>query len=359
MSILTPSPSGERKEINLAVIKTGAKDFLDFLDSSKEVFYAYLYHRTGSQKAAQTLMSSVYSDVLVRTMSLWWFGTLNLRLLLDRADKAIAEQPTKDADIDRVYIGSLPWLSADERRSVSSLHDTLWSLPLPSQRLMILCVLIGLSNEQIAGHLSMPVAEVTAQIASANALLLERWQPRAELAEKLGSLIFVPSLDLRSETELRSVMVEKYSALRLRRTQWVIVGGIFAVLSNVIVASVLAFAVVTQPPTSLQGTRTQVASLDAVLLNRRMELSDAKDSVRASFREAQRITAYSVSRDFTELGLSSALETLTAEQAQEKDVGRLQKLLERARTAMAPIVRIALEGVRAMLAAGLRSTVVQ
>lgn len=351
MSIIPSLIPGERKEINLAMIKTGAKDFLDFLDASKEVFHAYLYHRTGSEKAAREILTGIYSSVLVRTMSLWWFGALNLRLLLDRADRALAEQPAKEADIDRVYIASFPWLTAAQRTSLAGLHDALWSLPPASQRLLILSMLVGLSDERIAGHLSMPLAEVTAQIAVAKKLLLERWHPVPELAEKLGSLIFVPSLDLKSETELRFAMVEKYNALRLRRYQWVIIGGFFAVMSNVIVASVLAFAVVTQPPTSLRGVRMQVASLDAVLLNRQLELSDADDSVRASFRESQRIAAYSVSRDFTELGLSSALEALTAEQKQEEKVDRLQKLLEHARTAMAPILRIALEGLRAMLAA--------
>lgn len=338
-------PATDRKGIDLPVLKKGAKDFLDFLDGSKEIFYAYLYHRTGSEALAKTLLTDIYSDVLVRTMSFWWFGTLSMRLLLDRADTAIVRQSTNDADIDRVYVASLPWLSDPERKSVSILHDALWSLPLPSQRLMILGVLIGLSDEHIAGVLSMPVADSVTQIALAKDLLLQRWQPLAELSGQLGSLIFVPSLDLRSETQLRFTLVEKYSALRLRRTQWVIIGGLFAIMSNVIVASVLAFAVVTQPTTSLKGARMQVASLDAVLLRRQRERSDAKRSVVATFRESQRIAAYSVARNLTELGLASALEALTSEQEQEKEIDRLQKLLERARTALAPIIQIAFQNI--------------
>lgn len=328
------------KEIDLAVIKRGVRDFLDFLDSSKEVFYAYLYHRTGSEKAARTLLTEIYSDILVRSLSFWWFRRLTMRLLLDHADKAIARQPTEDADIDRVYVASFPWLTATERTSVSSLHDALWSLPLPRQRLVILRVLVGLSDERIAELLSMP-ADTRAQIGLAKDLLLQRWQPVPELAGKLGSLVFVPPLDLQSETQLRSTLTEKYHSLRSRRTQWIIIGGLFAVMSNVIVASVLAFAVVTQPPTSLKGARTQMASLDAVLLKRQMELSDAKKSITAAFQESQRIAAYSVSRDLTVLGLSPALESLLSEQEQEKEVDRLQELLENVRTALAPVIRVA------------------
>jgi signal transduction histidine kinase len=90
-----------------------------------------------------------------------------------------------------------------------------------------------------------------------------------------------------------------------------------------------------------------------------MELGDAKRSVAATFRESQRIAAYSVTRNLTELGLASALESLVEEQEQEKEIGRLQKLLERARTAMAPIIHVALEHVRTVLAAALGRTVVQ
>ncbi len=352
-----------RKGLDLAVIKKGAKDFLEFMDASKEVFYAYLYHRTGSEKVARTLLSEIYVDTLSRAMSLWWFGTLGLKLLLDHADHAVTEQSLGEADLDKVYVPSLVWLTDTERVSAATLHDALWTLPAPAQRLLILSLFVGLSDARIAEVFSISANDVTSQLVTAKELLLTRWQPTPELATKLQSLVFVPSLDLQSETNLRFNMVEKYNSLRLRKYQWVILAGLFAVMSNVIVASVLAFAVITEPPTSLRGTRTQVASLDAVLINRELQLADAKRSVAASFREAQRVAAFDVSRDFTSLGLASALEALKSQQDQESEVNRLQKLMQRARTAMAPILiphlQLAMQEVRAILAAGPQSQTVR
>ncbi len=108
---VTVSQEPGRKGLDLAVIKKGAKDFLDFMDGSKEVFYAYLYHRTGSQKLAQTLLSEIFIDTLTRAMSLWWFGTLSLKLLLDRADQVIGHESAAEADLDAVYLPSLVWLT--------------------------------------------------------------------------------------------------------------------------------------------------------------------------------------------------------------------------------------------------------
>ncbi len=142
----------------------------------------------------------------------------------------------------------------------------------------------------------------------------------------------------------------------MRRYQWVILAGLFAVLSNVVVASVLAFAVITVPPTSLKATRSELGSLDAVLLKRQIAISNAKGSVIATFRETQRIAAFSATRNFTSLGLATALEALTSEQDQEAEVNRLMKLMEKAKTAFAPIIEhnmlIAMQDIRAILAAG-------
>lgn len=332
------SAEGERKALDLAVLKRGAKDYLDFLDTTKEIFYGYLYHRTGSADLAKTILGEIYLDVLVRAMSLWWFGTLNLKLLLDSADQALKDRDVVAADLGTVYLPSLVWLSEVERASVGTMHDALWSLPKDAQRLLILSMLVGLSDERIAQILRVPQSDVTSKLTTAKDFLLTRWQPTSDVAAKLQSLVFVPALDIRSETQLRFSVVEKYNALRFRRYQWVILGGLFAVMSNVIVASVLAFAVVTAPPSSLRGVRTQVASLDAVLLKRQMAIDDARGSIAASFKEAQRLAAYDVSRDFTALGLASALESLSAQQDQEAEVDRLIQLMQRAQTAMAPVL---------------------
>ena len=336
---LSAVSEANRKGIDLAMIKKGAKDFLDFLDASKEMFYAYLYHRTGSATLAKTLMQEIYLDVLMRAMSLWWFGTLRLTLLLDHAERAIHEAALRESDLDRIYLPTLSWLSEAERACVGVLHDALWTLPAQAQRLLIFSLFIGLSDARIAEVFSMKPEDVASQLATSKDLLLGRWQPIPELVTKLQSLVFVPSLDIGSETTLRFSVVEKYNALRFRRYQWVIIGGLFAVMSNVIVASVLAFAVITQPPTSLRGVRMQVASLDAVLLQRQMELSDTRNAVRAMFAESQRIAAYAATRDLTALGLASALESLQLHQESDSEVNRLMELLQKARTAMEQLAK--------------------
>jgi hypothetical protein len=98
-----PTPiEAEHKVLDLAVLKKGAKDYLTFVDDTKELFYAYLYHRTGSLGTAQTLMSELYLDVLSRAMSLWWFGSLSLSLLIETADKALGKTMAgSEADLDR------------------------------------------------------------------------------------------------------------------------------------------------------------------------------------------------------------------------------------------------------------------
>ena len=323
----------DRKALDLAVIKKGTKDYLDFLDSTKETFFAYLYHRTGSMELAKTLMSEIYLDTLSRAMSFWWFGGLSFRALLDSAERALAQKDLGNADVDSVYLPTLNWLAGDEKKAVGELHESLWTLPHAAQQLLILSLLVGLSDEKMANVLRLPIDTLKDQLRTAKEMLFTRWQSGSSLGQKLESLVFMPSLDLTAETALRMSVVEKYNALRFKRYQWVIIGGLFAVLSNVIVASVLAFAVIIQPPTSLMGTRTQVASLDALLLQRDIAVSDSKLSLAASFKEAQRIAAYDVSRDLTNLGLASALESLQSQQDQEAEVNRLIKLMQRAATA--------------------------
>ncbi len=342
----------EQKGIDLAVIKRGAKDYLEFVDDTKETFFAYLYHRTGSLKLSQTLLGEVYISVLGHAMSLWWFGALGLKLLLDAADKIIAEHGAEEADIDHVYIPTLTWLQPEERTAVSSFHDVLWSLPKGGQRLIVLSLLIGLTEERIGQALGVPQESLKQDLATAKDMLITRWQPPPSVIGKLQSMVFVPGLDIAGETSLRFSIVEKYNAVRFRRYQWVILGGLFAVLSNVIVASVLAFVVIVQPPTSLRSTRAQVASLDALVLSRDMEVAATRQSLKDSLLESQKIAAYDVSRSLTAVGLGTALEALKAEQSNEKQVDKVIELLKRAQTAMQPILEIAWQSVPAMVAIG-------
>jgi DNA-directed RNA polymerase specialized sigma24 family protein len=338
------------KGIDLAILKRGAKDYLDFLDATKEAFFAYLYHRTGSLKAAQEVLSEVYVESLSKSMSIWRLGSLTFQSLLDAADKSLHAKDTVAADIDSVFLAHVPWLNAQERSSASSLHDALWSLPVQAQRLLILSLFIGLPASRIADTLGKETSDIEGEMQTATELLLSRWQPLTSLREKLHEFVFLPSLDINFETTLRFHVVEKYTALRFRRAQWVILGGLFAVLSNVIVASVLAVAVVTQPPTSVRGTQRQLASMDALLLQRQIALQTAQQSVTASFRETQRIVAHDVTRDFTTLGLAVALESLMEQQSQEDEVHRLLNVLKSAEVALKsgshPVLMAQMQSVR-------------
>lgn len=328
------------KLLDLAISKRDAADYLDFLDATKEAFFGYLYHRTGSMELARTLLREVYLDQLARAMSFWRFGGVTLKALLDRADHAVRGRSSTASDLDSTYLKSLPWCTDEEKKSVATLHDALWTLPRMAQELLILSLLVGLPNEKIALSLRLPLETLEQKLQAAKELLLARWQPPKSLLMKLNSLAFIPGLDLRFETTLRMSVVEKYNALRFRRYQWVVIGGLFAVLSNIIVASVLAFAVVVEPPTTLRGTRAEVASMDALLLSREISMSKMNRSLAASFVEARRIVAYDVTRDFTGLGLAAALESLQHEQVQESEVNRLIQLMKRARVAIVETGRI-------------------
>lgn len=326
------------KAIDLAVLKRGAKDYLEFLDATKEAFFAYLYHRTGSLSAAESILSDVYVDSLGRSMSLWRMGSLTFKSLLDAADKLLRDADIVAADIDTVYLQSLPWLDDGDRTSVGTLHDALWSLPVAGQRLLILSLFVGLPIKRIAAAVGKSTDAIEEELKTATDLLLTRWQPSDTTKEKMNALMFIPGLDIQFETKLRFHVVEKYSALRFRRAQWVILGGLFAVLSNVIVASVLAFAVITTPPTSTFGVQRELASMDAILLQRQIALNDTRQSLSASFEESKRIVAHDTARDFTILGLAVALEALKEGETMQRRVDEILQIIESAgRTAMLPV----------------------
>jgi DNA-directed RNA polymerase specialized sigma24 family protein len=336
-----PTPiEAEHKVLDLAVLKKGAKDYLTFVDDTKELFYAYLYHRTGSLGTAQTLMSELYLDVLSRAMSLWWFGSLSLSLLIETADKALGKTMAgSEADLDRVFIPNLAWLTDEEKHGVSSLHESLWTLAVADQRLLILSILMGFSTDRVAAALGMKQQVAEQALSQATQKLLAAWQPSDSLKTKLQSLVFVPDLDIRRETNLRFAVVEKYNALRMRKYQWVVAGAFLAVFSNLVVAGVLAFVVVVQSPTSLRGARTEVAALDALLLKREIAGFEAKKSLTALAPQAQGLAAYDTTRQMTSLGLSAALGAFEQQGTNEVEVDKLIKLLERASTASVPAAR--------------------
>ena len=323
-----------RKGIDLAVIRRGARDYLEFLDTTKETFFAFLYHRTGSSAVARTLLADVYTEVLSRAMSLWWFGALTMRTLLDAAERALRSRTAEAADLDQTYLPALPWFTESEKSSVATLHDALWSLPLPAQRLVILSLLLGLPEDRIAEATGLKRETVAEHTGIARELLLARWQPPAEVRAKLASLVFLPSIDVAAETSLRLAIVEKYNALRFRRYQWVVLAGLFAVMSNVIVAGLIIFTVVVAPPTSLRTTRTQVASLDAVLLERRAAAGRLRSAGDQLTTEARRLAAHDAASSLTDVGLSAARSALTERRSEERDLAPILRSLRAASLAL-------------------------
>lgn len=329
------TPYGKR--IGLAVVKRGAKDYLEFLDATKEAFYAYLYHRTGSVTLAQTVMGEVFLSSLTKSMSLLRIGGLTFRSLLDTADIALRDRDIAPSDIDSVYLQNLPWLTSEDRSSVSSLHEALWTLPIAAQRILILSILVGFPVERTAEALGQQADRVREELETAKDLLFTRWQPTAAVRLKIDSVAFVPGIDIRAETQLRFQVVEKYSALRFRRAQWVILGALFAALSNVIVASTIAFAVVTQP--TLRHERLELAGMDALLTQRELAVQEARQSLTASSKEARRIVAHTSTRDFTSLGLAVGLKVFQEESVQEEAAESLIDRLKQLTARLAPIVK--------------------
>lgn len=313
---------------------------LAFVDASYDVLYAYAAHRTGSHAAAGAIIDAVLMETCSRSMAFWWFGTLNIASALRAVDQMIASRASERSDVAEEYAKSIPWFTtAEDKASIAALHDALWTQPTVAQRLIVLSLLVGLSPAAIAKDLRMQPATVEAQLAKAIESFVATWQPAPAVRSKLDSLVFLPTSGADRVAALRQALTQKYSSLKFRSYQWAIVGGIFAVLSNVIVASVLAFAVVTQPPATLRGVRMQVASLDAVLIERDMRAEQVRQSVDRQLREVRRLAATDATRKLTDVGLGIARDALQQEQRQEKVITDLQALMRRAATAMAPIMR--------------------
>lgn len=309
-AIALPSQE-EHKLIDLAVVKKGARDYLSFLDETKEVLFAYLYHRTGSLKTAQTLMIDVYLDMLKLALAPWWFGMLTMRSLIRRAERFIANAgQLGEADIATVYLPTLAWLAPEEQASAALLHENLWTLSPEDQRVFILSVLIGLPPERMAQILNERESLVEAELERARLLLFGRWQPVDGVKHRLSSLVFVPAMDIARETALRFSIVEKYNALRLRSYQWMIAGGMVALFSNFLIAGVLAFVVITQPPTSLRSARTQVAGLDALLIRRQEQRVVLDRSIATLAQESKGLAAYNAQDQFTEIGIGATRDAL-------------------------------------------------
>ncbi len=314
---------------------------MTFVDQTKEIVYAYLYHRCGSETMASKLLAEVYMSMVSKTLSYVWFGSLSLHTALKQADKAIAEQQELGiADLDRVYLPNLHLVSPKQQSTASTLHEALWTLRPADQRLLVLSLLVGLSERQIATICTMELRQCHATIEQATARLFSRWEPGEGIQSFLRSLVFVPALNLTKEAALRTAIFEKYSSLRMRRYQWVILGGLFAVLSNVVVASVLAFAVTTQPPTSLKSVRQQVASLSAVALQREAESNQPTYEVAKFYQQAQKVVAFAIASDVNDLALRKAHEALKPQKRstasrQEQDRRAAHASLIKAKTNLA------------------------
>lgn len=309
--------------ITLPIFGGDARDYLDVLDETSGILFGYLYHRSGSIKLARTLLSELYLSMLPRSMSSLWFRRLRTRDLFAEADRMLADYAEHPSDIDKVYLPSLYWMSADEHLSVSSMHDALWSLPARQQRLLTLTMFVGVSAGRIAEIEGATNEAITAETDAARKALLERWQPTESLLTKLQSLVFAPNLSIADERSLRSDIIAKYSAMRMRRYQWVITAGFVTVLANFIVAGVFAFAVVTEPSASLKKSGKQLAAIDAALQLKRMESLDAKHLLTRFYKQTQTVGEQYTVRELNAIGAAVAGE----EVRRQREMGGQMKTL--------------------------------
>ncbi len=311
---------------------TGSIDvYLDFFRHTHDVFFAYVYHRTGSLQRAEEILSSVYIDLLSKTLSFWWFQSTDLSTLVRLAESHIHASSSLSVDIETVYVPSVPWGGEEEdRSSVSSLHEALWSLPAQEQALLTFTLLVGLSADDSADALRLSKQSILTRIEQARSHFLERWSPSQSVSLHLSDLAFLPSMHTSTVVSLEDALTLKAQQLHVRTMQWVMIGTVFAVLSNVIVASVLAFAVITQPPTSLHQTQRQLASLDRLLLEREQTLSRARESLSLQMTEAQRLDAQRAVRSLTHLGLSVSRDALLEQQQKEEKTKAVLQILDRA-----------------------------
>ena len=309
-------------------------ELAQFIQDSSEIFFGYAYHRTGSMGLARQLVQEVYLDVVAKAASFWWARHVRIAMLFDRMDQILEKTAAAEADLDRVYIPTLTWFSAKEREEMSGLHDAIWTLPLREQKLIILSLLLAVPNDRIAFILGENPDRIQQEIKNACDKLVQTWNPSENVRSQLGSLVFEPSLSQDDLQALMLVVMETTTARKFRSLQWVIIAGVFAVVSNVVVASVLAFAVVNEPPTSLKGVRTQVASLDAILLEREDSMQRIEGTLTPEREEARKVAAYITSKRLTNYGLSTALDALQEEQKVEVKTQRMIKVLKRASVAL-------------------------
>lgn len=345
-ALIATQASNDAKVIDLAVLKKGAKDFLTFVDDTKEILYPYLYHRLGSSHAAETVLAEVYHAILSRALSFFWFGSLSYALLFSVADQHVAALSSLgEADIDREFLPRLTGMNEAERQSLALLHESLWTLSSDDQRVLILSGLLGLSDERIATMDNVSVQTIVDRRTSARERLWQRWQPTESVREKWGLFAFLPAMSLAGEATVRFSIVEKYNALRLRRMQWVMVGGMVALFSNMIVASFLAFVVITRPVTSLRSVERQVVAMDVLALDREDERVRIDQAIGTLQRETTRLSAEKQLRALTSMSASAANQVLR----ERAEAERILDALKSVRVALVPVLRyLAWEGVRSV-----------
>lgn len=353
MNSLAPVQESASQTINLAVIKKGAKDFLSFMDETKDIFFAYLYHATGARPVADGLMLEIYLRLLSRAMSLWWFGNLTFKLLIKTSHDVIEEAiASHSADVDTVYLPTLYWLSDEEKDAMLSLHDSLWTMSSDDQALLILLYLVGVSPDRVATLLGKSLAAVNAQKETATKILFAKWNPPESLKAQMQSLVYLPTLSLARESAMRFAIVEKYNALRMRRMHWVMMGALFAVCSNFLVAGILAFVVVIQPPTSLRNTKADLVAFNAIILQKEQRKYEVDQSLKDIYTSAQNLGAYDAVQALTSIGLTKAQPALQQRQKKIMEIQKLKDAVDKTiQVALHPTlpVRLAFDLVQAFL----------
>ncbi len=325
--------SGKQKifrGIQLPIFGGDARDYLNIVDDTTGILHGYLYHRCGSIDIARKLLGELYLSMLPRSMSRLWFRHIDAKDIFYEADRMLARLAVHPSDIDNVYLPSLSWMVPDEHRSMSSMHDALWSLPERAQRLLVLSMLVGVPVDRIAKIEDLPKEQIVSDIEAARKDLIQRWQPTGSLQSKLQSMVFAPNLSIADERTMRSDIIAKYSAMRMRRYQWVITAGFLTIFANFIVASVLAFAVVTEPQASLKQTGKQLAAVDAALQSKRFESLDAKYLLVRFYRQTQAVSEQYTANELSAIGASVAADAARRQRETDEQMQKLLRLIDSA-----------------------------
>jgi RNA polymerase sigma factor (sigma-70 family) len=159
-----------------------ADDFTDLFDRHSRAIYNYCFRRTADWSVAEDLTSAVFleawrrrADLRPTTARPWLFGIAtnllrNQRRSLRRHAAALRRVPPLDRELD--FADDLA-ARIDAERRARLLVDRLGRLPRRYRDVVGLCLLAGLTYEEAAAALGVPIGTVRSRLARARRQLSE------------------------------------------------------------------------------------------------------------------------------------------------------------------------------------------